>query len=63
MDSFFNECRAYGRLIDRKINRKVPVRYGYLMIPANKEDELRERFGVTTWDRPDEEYLKPVLRR
>lgn len=47
MDSFFNECRAYGRLIDRRINRKVLVHYGYLMILVNKEDELRERFEVT----------------
>jgi hypothetical protein len=64
MDPFFNECRAYGRLIDKNVNGKVAVRcYGYLMIPANREDELKERFGVTTWNRPDEEDLKPASRR
>ncbi len=64
MDPFFNECRAYGRLIEKNINGTVAVRcYGYLMIPANREDELRERFGVTSWNRPDEEYLEPASRR
>ncbi len=64
MDPFFNECRAYGRLIDKNVDGKVAVRcYGYLMILADREDELRERFGVTAWNRPDEEYLKPASRR
>ncbi len=64
MDPFFNECRAYGRLIEKNINGTVAVRcYGYLMIPANKEDELRERFGVTSWNRPDKEYLESTSRR
>jgi len=64
MDPFFNECRAYGRLIEKNINGIAAVRcYGYLMIPANKEDELRERFGVTSWNRPNKEYLEPISRR
>lgn len=64
MDPFFCECRAYGRLIDEKVNGKVAVRcYGYLMIPAEREDELRERFGVTAWNRPREEYSKRASRR
>jgi hypothetical protein len=50
MDLFFNECRAYGRLIDKKINGKVAVRYGYLMIPAkermNSENALELRPGT-----------------
>ena len=51
-------------LIDKGINGKVAVRcYGYLMIPASREDELRERFGVTAWNRPQEEYSKPASRR
>jgi len=64
MDPFFNECRAYGRLIEKNVNGKVAVHcYGYLMIPANREDELRNRFGVTTWNRPHEEYSKPASER
>jgi hypothetical protein len=64
MDPFFSECRAYGRLIEKSVNGKVAVRcYGYLMFPADKEDELRERFGVTSWDRPHEEYSEPASKR
>lgn len=64
MDPFFNECRAYGRLIERGINGKVAVRcYGYLMLPATREEELEHRFGVTAWNRPYEEYSKPASRR
>ena len=64
MDPFFNECRAYGKLIDKNLNGKVAVRcYGYLMIPANREDELRKRFGVAAWNRPQDEYSKPLSRR
>jgi len=64
MDPFFNECRAYGRLIEKNVNGKVAVRcHGYLMVPADREDELKERFGVTTWDRSDEEDLKPASRK
>lgn len=64
MDPFFNECRAYGRLIKKNVNGKVAVRcHGYLMIPADREDELKERFGVTTWNRPDEEDFVPASRR
>lgn len=63
-DPFSCECRAYGRLIEKNVNGKVAVRcYGYLMLPADREDELRERFGVTSWDRPHEEYLEPVSKR
>ncbi|KAL8820976.1 MAG: hypothetical protein Q9191_007406 [Dirinaria sp. TL-2023a] len=64
MDPFFCECRAYGRLIDEKVYGKVAVRcYGYLMISAEREDELRERLGVTAWNRPREEYSKRASRR
>ncbi len=63
-DPFFSECRAYGRLIEKNINGKVAVQcYGYLMIAADREDELKERFWVTTWNRPDEEDSKPASKR
>ena len=64
MDPFFNECRAYGALIDDNLNGKVAVHcHGYLMIPATKEAELQQRFGVTAWARPKEEYAKPARQR
>ncbi len=64
MDPFFSECRAYGRLIEKNVNGKVAVRcHDYLMIPADREDEPKERFGVTTWNRPNEEDFMPASRR
>lgn len=63
-DPFYNECRAYGRLIDADLNGKVAVRcYGYLTIPAEREEELREKFNIEAWNRPDREYLKPASKR
>lgn len=64
MDPFYNECRAYGRLVDAGLNGKVAVRcHGYLTIPAEREEELRKNFNVEGWNRPGSEYLKPASRR
>lgn len=64
MDPFFQECRAYGRLIEKNVNGKVAVRcHGYMMIPADRELELDQRFGATTWDRPEEDYSMPESKR
>lgn len=57
MDPFYNECRAFGRIIESNQNGKIAVRcYGYLAIPAEREHELKQRFNVETWNRPDEEH-------
>ena len=64
MDPFNCECRGYGRLIEGNVNSKVAVHcYGYTTIPAEREEELNERFGILTWDRPTLEYAKPIARR
>ncbi len=64
MDPFFNECRAYGRLIDASQNGKIAVRcYGHMSIPADKEEELSQKFNIQAWDRPGEEYARPASRR
>ena len=64
MDPFYRECRAYGRLIDAEVNGEIAVRcHGYLTIPAAMEDELAKKFQITTWDRSDDEYDKPVSKR
>lgn len=61
---FYNECRAYGRLVDANLNGKVAVRcHGYMTLPAHYEDELRHRFGVFIWERPSEESELPVSER
>ena len=65
MDPFYCECRAYGRLEDEKLNGKVAVRcYGYLTFPAETERQLERDFQIDGFDRPSEEYMKPIsLRR
>lgn len=61
MDPFFNECRAYGRLIEASQNGKIAVRcYGHMSIPADKEEELSQKFNIQAWDRPGEEYARPL---
>lgn len=63
-DPFYNECRAYGKLIDAKLNGEVAVRcHGYLMLSPEHEDELDHRFGITGWNRPIEEYDKSPSER
>ncbi len=64
MDPFYSECRAYGRLIEAKVNGKVAINcHGYLTLPAEKEDQLRRDFNVANWDRPDDEYSRPASKR
>ena len=60
MDPFYNECRAYGRLRECRLDGKVAVRcHGYIAIPAQVEDQLEQEFEIDDWDRPGEEYDKP----
>ena len=62
MDPFYNECRAYGRLIEKKINGKVAAQcYGYIAVPAARKSELAQRFDVdeAQWGQPDN---APLLR-
>lgn len=55
-DPFYNECRAYGKLIDCDVDGKVAVRcHGHLGIPAAREEELAQRFDVYAWDRPTDD--------
>ena len=64
MDPFYNECRAYGRFAETHQDGKIAVGcYGHLSIPAEREDELEQKFRVENWDRPDREYAIPVAKR
>lgn len=52
MDPFYNECRAYGRLIERGENGKIAARcYGHTTISAEREEELYRKYGVEDWGR------------
>lgn len=65
-DPFYNECRAYGKLVEHNLNGEVAVRcHGYLMLSAEYEDQLDDRFPELELDRdrPSEEYEKPVSSR
>jgi hypothetical protein len=63
-DPFYAECRAYGRIQQRK--RKIPIAvpcHGFITIPATVEPELARRFGASEWDHQESELVKPLLRR
>ena len=63
-DPFYNECRAYGRLIECDVNGKVAVRcHGHMTIPAAIEKELYRRFEVYEWDRTEDDFNMPVSER
>ncbi|KAI4197275.1 MAG: hypothetical protein LQ350_006002 [Teloschistes chrysophthalmus] len=63
-DPFYNECRAYGRLMESRLNGKAAVRcYGYMMLPDKYEQELKRRFGAGDWQRPSNEYEVPFSQR
>lgn len=63
-DPFYNECRAYGKLVEAELNGEVAVRcHGYLMLSYKQEDDLDRRFGITDWNRPIEQYdMSPSKR-
>lgn len=64
MDPFYNECRAFGRVMEANLNGKIAVHcYGYIIVPADKEEELERDFGVNDWNRPEVEYAKPSSQR
>ena len=46
------------------MNGEIAVRcFGFLILPAAEETNFKQRFQVTTWGRPDEEYKKPIAQR
>jgi len=64
LDPFYAECRAYGRIAERKRKRPVAVPcYGFIGLSAAQEDFLSETFHVSDWDRPEEEYDRPIADR
>ncbi|KAF2234844.1 hypothetical protein EV356DRAFT_576299 [Viridothelium virens] len=63
-DSFYAECRAYGRIKEKKCKRLLAVPcYGFLHVAAEEEERLYELFQVEDWNRqPDEHRQKPSDR-
>lgn len=63
-DPFYNECRAYGRLEEAKLNGKWAIRcHGYVMLLPEIEAQLKRYFKVEDWNRFLDEYRKPVALR
>ncbi len=65
MDPFYNECRAYGRLIERGENGKVAARcFGHTTVSAEREEELYRMYGVGDWDRPigDRQPFRAIVK-
>lgn len=63
-ESFRRECRAYGRLRDSKLDGKVAVAcHGYMMLPAEYEDELERRFGAGDWYLGNDEHDTQVSEK
>lgn len=63
-DPFYNECRAYGKLIEKNLNGQVAVRcHGYMVLPAEYEDTLELQFEIDGWNRLSEEYDEPPSKR
>ena len=47
MDPFYNECRAFGKIVESELNGKVAVKcYGYLTVSVRREKELQRKFNV-----------------
>ena len=64
MDLFYNKCCALGRISEANLNGHIAVRcHGYTTTSADVEEELEQKFGVTAWNRPEEEYAKPSNER
>ncbi|KAI4168730.1 MAG: hypothetical protein LQ343_006166 [Gyalolechia ehrenbergii] len=63
LDPFYNECRAYGRLVDTKLNGEVAVQcHGYLILPFRFQAKLEEEFGVNGWDQPSDLPLRAIVK-
>lgn len=66
-DPFYAECRAYGRIEDKKQNGKIAVCcYGFMAVSAEREEELAAApFDIDSdeWNRPEEEYDWPITAR
>ena len=64
MDPFYAECRAYGRMEEKKCNGVVNMRcHGFTSVPADREREISKAFEINDWNRPSEEYKRPMSQR
>lgn len=61
LDPFFAECRAFGRLVEEGRDDELAVRcYGYTLLPETVERQIRRQFGITDWNRGEEDRKQPL---
>ncbi|KAH8198654.1 hypothetical protein TruAng_007195 [Truncatella angustata] len=61
LDPFFAECRAFGRLVEEGRDDELAVRYyGYTLLPETVERQIQRQFGITDWNRGDEDEEQPL---
>ncbi|KAL8937606.1 MAG: hypothetical protein Q9216_004346 [Gyalolechia sp. 2 TL-2023] len=62
-DPFYNECRAYGQLVEANLNGEVAVRcHGYMILPIPFKHQLKKKFGVNGWDQPTDLPLRAIVK-
>lgn len=56
LDPFYAECRAFGRLVNRKKDDELAVRcHGYALLPETLERQIRKKFRIEDWNRGEED--------
>ncbi|KAI0113651.1 kinetochore Sim4 complex subunit FTA2-domain-containing protein [Nemania sp. FL0031] len=61
LDPFYSECRAFGRLVEKKKDDALAVRcYGYAFLPQPVEDQIERKFGIDDWNREPEDEGQPL---
>ncbi|KAI2633060.1 kinetochore Sim4 complex subunit FTA2-domain-containing protein [Hypomontagnella submonticulosa] len=61
LDPFYAECRAFGLLVENKMDDVLAVRcHGYAFLPATVERRIREQFGIDNWNRQPEDEGRPL---
>ncbi|KAK0640195.1 hypothetical protein DIS24_g9598 [Lasiodiplodia hormozganensis] len=68
-DPFYAECRAYGAIEEKIYHGNPPADekdwvaapcYGYLHVSAADEAEIRRKFNIKDWNRPEDNDAKPI---
>jgi hypothetical protein len=59
-DSFYAECRAFGRLKEARREELAVNCYGYIITNSRHEEDGFRQFGVGEWDRREEDEGRSV---
>ncbi|TRX99077.1 hypothetical protein FHL15_000419 [Xylaria flabelliformis] len=63
LDPFYAECRAFGLLVEKRVDHKLAVRcHGYTFLPENIEQKIEKKFGFNDWGRQPKNERRQLLR-